>query len=425
LFGVPPIQWAGYLPLLKQIHFAHYFGLPLGFLLAFLSAIGMDNLLRGVATTARALSAVAIAILTTESLWLVARGFHVLRSPSGGYWIRDLVFLTTLTWVSTIVLLTGIFVPRLRRAAVALLVCAMAVEGVFNDSYPTPRAWDMFEHPQPYVRKLQQESGVDRVLGFAALNANLNSAFGIYSLDSLMATNPPRMLDLYMRYTDAPPSLLMREAKKIPPEPVLDRANIRFLVIRAAIPDLVRDAQARGYASRFNDGYVWLFERQTMPRFFFSSKYRVLPSSEALRAVATAASDEILIEEQPSFPSSPNAQDDPAVHIDAYHRNSVTISVTAPRSGLVYASESFFDGWTARLNGVPAPILPANYAFRAVAVPAGSSRVEFRYWPPGLTAGLAVSGISLLLLAGLVLWPWWYKLEGVARVPTAITSLSQ
>jgi uncharacterized membrane protein YfhO len=90
------------------------------------------------------------------------------------------------------------------------------------------------------------------------------------------------------------------------------------------------------------------------------------------------------------------------VHVEAYHLNSVSLTVDAPRPGLVYAAESYFAGWTATVNGQPARILPANYAFRAVEVPAGPSRIEFHYWPPGLTAGLGVSGTSVLGLAALV-----------------------
>ena len=87
------------------------------------------------------------------------------------------------------------------------------------------------------------------------------------------------------------------------------------------------------------------------------------------------------------------------MHVDAYHRNSVTLIVDAPRPGLVYAAESYFDGWTATINGSPVKIMPANYAFRAVEVPAGRSRIEFHYWPPGLTLGLTMSGLSAALLA--------------------------
>jgi hypothetical protein len=398
LFGIPPVQWAGHLPLLNQIHFAHYFGLPLGFLLAFLGALGVESLLRGLTTTRQALVTVVLAVLVTESLWWVARDFDVLKSPSDSYWIRDWMFLNAIASACTIVILMGTFAPNLRKTAVAALLILVAVEGTFNGSYPSPDAWDMFDHPPPYVKTLQQQAGVDRVLPFGTLNANLNSAFEIFSLDSLMPINPPRVYELYMRYTGAPQLLLLREAGRIPSEPILDRANIKFVAIRDAFPALVRDAQARGYSARFNDGYVWLFERQTAPRFFFSSQYRVMPGKEALTAVETEPSQTVILEEQPFFASNANTAADPGVRVEAYHRNSVTLVVDAPRPGLVYASESYFDGWTALVNGKPAPILPANYAFRAVAVPSGRMRIEFRYWPPGLTPGLVISGLSAALL---------------------------
>lgn len=65
----------------------------------------------------------------------------------------------------------------------------------------------------------------------------------------------------------------------------------------------------------------------------------------------------------------------------------------APRAVIVESQPG------ATLNDAPAAILPATYAFRAVAVPAGRSRIVFTYWPPGLTVGLWVSGLSVMLVA--------------------------
>jgi hypothetical protein len=63
--------------------------------------------------------------------------------------------------------------------------------------------------------------------------------------------------------------------------------------------------------------------------------------------------------------------------------------------------DAFDPGWRARVDGVPAPLLRANVAFRAVAVPAGRHRVELTYRPSGVGAGLAISGLAALALAGL------------------------
>ena len=47
LFGVPPIQWLGRVPVFNEIHFSHYLGVPLGLPLAFLASLGLERIVRG------------------------------------------------------------------------------------------------------------------------------------------------------------------------------------------------------------------------------------------------------------------------------------------------------------------------------------------------------------------------------------------
>jgi hypothetical protein len=388
---------------LDQIHYAHYFGIALSFLLAFLAALGIDGLLRGAIGLRRALLVAAVTLGAMEGVWWAVRQYDVLKSPADAYWIRDWRVLDGFAVTAVVAVLIGSLRSEARVAAATALALLVCGEGFYNNSYPSPAAWDIFAKPVPYVEALKQEPPLTRVLPFGALNANLNSAFDIFSFDSLMTINPPRAYELYRRYTQSPPWLFLREAARIPPDAVLDRAGIGVLAIRDAFPDIVKDAQARGYTVRFNDGYVWLFERPTLPRFRFSSEYRVMRAPAVLNAVNQEPSREVLLERQPGFPSTKDSATDPVVRVEAYHRNSVKLSVDASRPGLVYAAESFFDGWTATLNGKRIEIVPANYAFRAVEVPAGRSQLEFRYWPPGLTVGLSVTGVSLIMLAAMAL----------------------
>jgi hypothetical protein len=399
LFGLPPSQWIAHLPLFNQIHYAHYFGMPIGILAAFLAALGLDNLLRGRVALLHLLIAVAVPLAATQGLWWAIPRADMLKSAADSYWLRDWRVLNLVGIAASGALIVGALRTHVRYLAAGAVLLLGAGEGAFNNSYPSPDAWEVFDHPVPYVEALRGSAGMERVMPFGALNANLNSAFGIFSIDSLMTINPPRPYELYRRYADPPPWLFLREARRIPPDPVLDRAAIGFLVIRDVFPGIVKEAQARGYQVRFDDGYVSVFERPTLPRFFFSSEYEVRRRApEALSAIATTPSRVVIIETQPGFPATANGPADPAVVVESYRRNSVVLTVDAPRPGLVYAAETYFAGWTARLNGVETAILPANYAFRAIEVPAGRSRIEFRYWPPGLTAGLAASIASALLL---------------------------
>jgi hypothetical protein len=79
-----------------------------------------------------------------------------------------------------------------------------------------------------------------------------------------------------------------------------------------------------------------------------------------------------------------------------------TLRVTADAPALLVVLDGYYPAWTARVDGEPAPVYRANQAFRAVPVPAGEHRVEFRYEPAALRSGALISLFALALLLGVV-----------------------
>ena len=401
LFGVPPVQWIGYLPLLEHVHFGHYLGVTCSFLIAFLAAQGIDALLRaGTLPPRRLLAAAVVAVAPVLALLAIAFAHDAFRQLGKGYWIRD--------W-GVLALVAAALVGALARAraaagariAVAAIVAVAMGEGIYNDFTPKPRSWDMYAHTPPYLRLIKREAPFGRILGFGVPVPNVNSAFRVFGLNSLMTFTPPRLYDLHRHYTASPAVAFLTAPQQIPPDPVLDRANLQFFGMYTVVPADMKRAQERGLEKRYDDGYVAVFERRGEPRFLFSSEYRVVATHDALAAIGAAAPREVIVESPPSVTRAPNLATDPAVTVDRYGLNRVRLSVDAPRPGLLYASETFFDGWSATVNGSAARILPANYAFRAVEVGAGPSVVEFVYWPPGLTLGLAITIAALSVLLGM------------------------
>src|SRR6185503_5696697 len=234
-------------------------------------------------------------------------------------------------------------------------------------------------------------------------NANAGSAYELREWDSLMTFNSSRTFELYKRYAAPGAYLFLREAVLLPPDPVLDAANVGLVAIHEARNGAMAEALRRGYRSFFNDGRVSLFVRATEPQFYFTSSFRVVTRKQALVEVSRQRPRrQILLEEDPGLPPAPNAASDPPVRVRRWDRNGLTLEVQAPRPGLLYLSQSFFPGWRAEVDGRPRALRVANYAFQAVAVPAGRSVVELSYVPPGLKAGGAVSIAALLVLLGLV-----------------------
>jgi hypothetical protein len=90
-------------------------------------------------------------------------------------------------------------------------------------------------------------------------------------------------------------------------------------------------------------------------------------------------------------------------NINEYQPNRVAIEVNATRPGWLVLTDLWYPGWTCTIDGNDAPIERADFLFRAVAVPAGAHRVEFRFLPQSFVQGRAISiTFAIALLCGLI-----------------------
>lgn len=76
--------------------------------------------------------------------------------------------------------------------------------------------------------------------------------------------------------------------------------------------------------------------------------------------------------------------------------NTARVIVTSSAPAWLMFHDSWAPGWTARVNGAAEDVVRANYAKRAVRVPAGRSEVVLRYRPPGLLPGATITLLTLL-----------------------------
>lgn len=82
----------------------------------------------------------------------------------------------------------------------------------------------------------------------------------------------------------------------------------------------------------------------------------------------------------------------------------VSATVDAAGAGYVTLADSLTrKGWSVTVDGRRASLLVADHALGAVAVPAGHHQISFRYSPPGLRAGLGLTVVGLVSLAGLLI----------------------
>ena len=99
---------------------------------------------------------------------------------------------------------------------------------------------------------------------------------------------------------------------------------------------------------------------------------------------------------------SDQEDEDKFINILSRTANRVEVEVgELPGNRILVFVDAFYPGWEARVDGEPAPIYRANDVFKAVVVPVGTHRVEFAFRSRRVSAGLAVSGATLLAIAGM------------------------
>lgn len=79
-----------------------------------------------------------------------------------------------------------------------------------------------------------------------------------------------------------------------------------------------------------------------------------------------------------------------------------TAHIDAREAGIVVFTIPFDKGFSATLDGQAAEIIPCDVAFMGVWVEPGEHEIAFTYRTRGLSAGIAMSALAALLLAGLV-----------------------
>jgi hypothetical protein len=185
--------------------------------------------------------------------------------------------------------------------------------------------------------------------------------------------------------------------------PLFNLVATRFVVVgrtgQALTPALERQLRPI-----WSSPDVVVFENPAaLPRAFYVPQVRVVSDpARLLDLLAWPAFDPrqaALVEEPPQdgFLGTPSGTGTAEILRDDSEALEIAVDAAAP--GFLFLSDQDYPGWHATVNGTEVPILRANYAFRAVRVPAGKSNVHFTYRPASVRLGALVSLASWALVA--------------------------
>jgi hypothetical protein len=76
---------------------------------------------------------------------------------------------------------------------------------------------------------------------------------------------------------------------------------------------------------------------------------------------------------------------------------SISFSAPAPAGSALVVSENYYPGWSATIDGRPAPVYRANFNLIGIPLPAGAQRVELSFQDAAVATGKIVTIASVLL----------------------------
>lgn len=427
--GFFPFGWLLYfshLPLFSSMIPSRIFFLAT-FAAAVLSALGLDQFLREEFRSKvwRNILALLLAILALAGLFVFLK---ILTDPLGDYarfTPRNLILPVFFLLAST----AAVYLAKIKKNAVWLAAFCLTGLSLLSSLYFGYKILYFsdrdFVFPEvTALTKLKEVAGLNRVWGYgqAYLEKNMTIQYGLYSpegYDALYSQRYGELLHTQETGGRLTAQILRTDAdlkQAAEHEPIFDSwyrrrllslLGVKYILQKKLLPEKEGIPTAVKFPPEFfhlvwEDDQFRIWENQeALPRAFVVYQSAVFANDEQI--IASLFSPEFLPGEkvilEKTVPLSPErlSTSTPAV-ITSYESNEVVITGRAVSQGVLFLSDNFYPGWEAFVNGQKAEILRADYAFRAVAVPAGDFQVRFVYRPFSFRLGLAVTVISLLIL---------------------------
>jgi hypothetical protein len=218
------------------------------------------------------------------------------------------------------------------------------------------------------------------------------------------------------------------------PRPLPESSLWPLLATPLVVSDVPRLLPLLGEGEREWEDPFGAYSAAALPRVFWTGAWEERGDERMPDAIERAATGEIAYLAPPESSGGASAADGRSGHggasrgyrgatppdLDgpvaateiAVERNRLDATVVAPAPGLAIVLDPWFPGWTATVDGAPAPVLRADFAFIGVPVPAGTHRLALTYRNVQVGRGALV---ALATTAALAFALGWRRRRSLAR----------
>jgi len=406
----------------NRILFVEAFGLSV------LAAIGLSslsdplNLKRAIKISLAGALGIAVLFLNTLVTKTSLGAADPVREPLH-YLIslRNMILPTGVYFSTLALLLAGLWKKKFMTVVVFGIIVVSFSQNLYQFRKFTPFSEMMFVYPvDPAINWLQKNSGLNRFIGYNGkfLGDNFATQFGIYSVEGYDSLNDYKRsvllhsavegeLDLELpRSADV---ILGRNLGNLRTVKLMKLFGIRFLVDHPEWLDFGPTAgkerlpdESQKLVFRDGDFQIWEF-LDAYPRAFLAGKYEVVPDGKKLISRLYEDSfdprQNILLDQDPGQEFSISPDELAKVKILQYRPVKIVFETSSAFDQLLFLSDTWYPGWRAKLeNGRELKILTADYALRAVPVPAGDHTITMWYFPESFKKGLIASFITVITI---------------------------
>jgi len=297
----------------------------------------------------------------------------------------------------------GIPRPMFHRAALFLLLMIHVIDlGLHDRRFILRGSLNMPPKETEIVKKILKEVGDGRVAIDYGLSLPMNRmADDVGFFDSIMLANSYRLiLDL----AGASPELNIQNFNGSEMSSRgLAALGVKFVITTAKRDDLQNEGQV------FGINIYRVSSPAERAEFFDDTRVQYVSNNEIrakLRDPKIDPNSVLLLPAESRYKEKigtlAESDGSPILEYRRPDSDHIECIIQTERSGYLRILESWDPGWSAEVNGIPVPIVPALGALLAVPITPGRHVVKFTYRTPGLGMGVTISFTSLVLLCGLI-----------------------
>ena len=244
----------------------------------------------------------------------------------------------------------------------------------------------------------RQAAGDHPRVEILGVNGSWQNASMVFKLENTVGYNPLRIAD-YERAVGPGESAVDPILRVFPDtfrgynSHLAALLGVDYLVLGQPIADLPRHFPRPRATLLFGGDhfYVYRIDHVAAPRVYLATHATAIDSDAAIdggtmpafdgATMALVDQDDVGALTNPAFLGTDPVSGPSTATIEAYGDNSVRVAVDAAAPGVLVLHDIDYPGWTALVDGRPAPVLRTNLIFRGVEVPKGHHSVVFSFRP--------------------------------------------